>query len=47
MIRQIQKDYKHEILFDTKNKILRVYDTMGSANGAYFSNELKLKKLAK
>lgn len=47
MIRQIQKDYNHEILFDTKNKILKVYDTMGSANGAYFSNELKLKKLAK
>ena len=47
MIRQIQNDYNHEILFDTKNKILRVYDTMGSANGAYFSNELKLKKLVK
>ena len=45
MIRQIQNDYNHEILFDTKNKILRVYDTM--ANGAYFSNELKLKKLVK
>lgn len=47
MIRQIAEDYVQELWFDTKNKILHVYDKMGSSLGAYYSNELKLKKLVK
>lgn len=47
MIKQIAEDYGQELWFDTKNKILRVYDTMGAEFGAYFSNELNLKKLTK
>lgn len=47
MIKQIAADYGQEYWFDTKNKILRVYDTMGVEFGAYFSNELRLKNLTK
>lgn len=47
MIRQIAEDYGQELWFDTKNKILRVYDKMGAEFGAYFSNELNLKQLIK
>ena len=47
MICQTAKDYGQEIWFDTKNKVLRVYDKMGAEFGAYFSNELNLKKLIK
>lgn len=47
MIKQIATDYGQELWFDTKNKVLRVYDAMGSEFGAYFSNELNLKRLTK
>ena len=47
MIKQIAEDYGQEIWFDTKHKVLRVYDEMGSEFGAYFSNELNLKQLIK
>lgn len=47
MIKQIAKDYGQEVWFDTKHKVLRVYDEMGSEFGAYFSNELNLKQLIK
>ena len=47
MINQIAADYEQEVWFDTKNKIVKVYDKMGSALGAYYSNELKLKELSK
>ena len=47
MIKQIAADYGQEYWFDTKNKILRVYDKMGVEFGAYFSNELRLKNLTK
>lgn len=47
MLRQIATDYRQELWFDTKNKILHVYDTMGKAYGDYYSNELKLKNLNK
>ena len=47
MINQIAADYGQEVWFDTKNKIVKVYDKMGSALGAYYSNELKLKELSK
>lgn len=47
MIRQIAEDYRQELWFDTKSKILHVYDKMGSSLGAYYSNELKLKNLKK
>lgn len=45
MIEIISEDYGKEYWFDTKNKILKIYDKMGSSLGAYFSNELKLKQL--
>lgn len=47
MINQIAEDYGHEIWFDTKNKIVKIYDFIGKELGAYYSNELKLKRLIK
>ena len=47
MIKQIAEDYGQELWFDTKNKVLRIYDKMGTDFGAYFSNELNLKRLTK
>lgn len=47
MIRKIAEDNKQELWFDTKNKLVRVYDKMGKEFGSYFSNELYLKELQK
>lgn len=47
MIRKIAEDNQQEIWFDTKNKVLRIYDRMGKNLGSYFSNELSLKELKK
>ena len=47
MIKQVAEDYGQELWFDTKAKVLRVYDKMGAEFGAYFSNELNLKRLTK
>lgn len=47
MVYQIAEDYVQELWFDTKNKVLHVYDKMGKNLGAYYSNELKLQKLVK
>lgn len=47
MIYQIADDYVQELWFDTKGKILYVYDKMGSSLGAWYSNELRLEKLNK
>ena len=41
----IKEDYDLEIFYDTKEKIVKVYDYMGKNGGSYFSNELKLKLL--
>ena len=48
-IRAIAEMWNQELWFDTKNKTLYVYDfnKMGSQLGAYYSNELDLKKLTK
>ena len=45
MLRQIASDYAQELWFDTKNKVLHIYDKMGQDLGAYYSNELRLKQL--
>ena len=47
MIRQIASDNEQEVWFDTKNRVVRVYDQMGSNRGQYYSNELSLKQLKK
>lgn len=47
MIKQVAEDFGQEFWFDTKTKVLRIYDKMGSEFGAYFSNELNLKQLTK
>ena len=47
MIKQIANDYGQELWFDTKNRVLRVYDKMGVQFGAYYSNELSLRNLVK
>ena len=48
MINKIAKDYNQERWFDTKNKILYIYDTIGNNDGnIYYSNELKIKNLSK
>ena len=45
LIKQIRDDYDLECLFDTKNKIIKVYDYIGENKGVYFSNELRLRLL--
>ena len=45
MLRRIAEDYGQELWFDTKNKQVHIYDTMGVEFGAYYSNELHLKQL--
>lgn len=45
LLKQIKEDYDLEIFYDTKEKIVKVYDYMGKNGGSYFSNELKLKLL--
>ena len=47
MLQQIAEDYQQELWFDTKNKVLSVYDQMGKEQGTYYSNELRLKQLNK
>ena len=45
LLEQIKADYNLEYWYDTKNKILKVYDSMGGDRGTYFSNEIRLKLL--
>jgi phage minor structural protein len=47
MIELLAADFEQDLWFDTKNKVLRVYDRMGSEFGAFYSNELRLKRLIK
>ena len=47
MIKQVAVDYGQDFWFDTKNKVLRIYDVMGDEFGAYYSNELQLRNLTK
>ena len=47
LLKLIKEDYDLEYWFDTKNKILQVYDYLGGNRGTYFSNELRLKLLSK
>lgn len=47
MIEALAADAGQDLWFDTKHKVLRVYDKMGSEFGAFYSNELRLKKLIK
>ena len=47
MILRIAEDYQQEIWFDTKTQTLKIYDKMGKDFGAYYSNELKMRKLIK
>ena len=43
----LRADYGLEIIYDTKQQVVRVYDQVGNSRGTYFSNELNLKKLKK
>lgn len=48
MIREIQKQTNQEVWFDTANKILYIYDKLGSTTPtAYYSNEVRLQQLSK
>ena len=47
MIREIAKLNGQELWFDTKRRVVIVYDKMGVAGRTYYSNELRLKKLRK
>ena len=46
-IKEIAEELKQELWFDTKQKIVYVYDRIGADLGAYYSNELNLKLLTK
>jgi hypothetical protein len=45
IIKLIQSDFNLDVLYDTKNKIVKIYTKVGKEKGAYFSNELKLQML--
>lgn len=46
MIRKIQEETSQELWFDTLNKVLHVYDKMGSNNiVSFYSTEMNLRKL--
>lgn len=47
MLELIAEDFLQELWFDTKNKVVHVYDKIGKEFGAFFSNELRLQKLIK
>ena len=48
MIREIQQQTNQEVWFDTKNKILKVYNKMGSSIvRSYYANDIHLHRLAK
>ena len=47
MIEVLATDFGQELWFDTKKKVLSVYDRLGAEFGAFYSNELRLKKLVK
>ena len=48
MIRSVAELNGQELWFDTKNKILRIYDRIGRlVSNVYYSNELSLRKLSK
>lgn len=44
---KIKEDFSLEYWFDTKNKILKVFDYIGANKGTYFSNDKRLKLLSK
>ncbi len=44
---KIKEDFSLEYWFDTKNKILKVFDYIGANRGTYFSNDKRLKLLNK
>lgn len=45
IIKLIKEDFNLDILYDTKNKKIKVYTKVGKEKGAFFSNELKLQML--
>lgn len=45
VIKVLASAYSQEIWFDTKNKKIYIYDTMGQDRGVLYSNELNLKLL--
>lgn len=45
VIQEAKKTYRVEIKFDTLNKIVQVYEKLGSNKGAYFIDSLNLKEL--
>ena len=47
MIREIAKQNRQELWFDTKSRTVIVYDKMGVEGSTYYSNELRLKQLHK
>ena len=47
MIKKVIEDYNLEIFFNTKYKVVEIYDYIGSNKGTFFSNELHLKMLSR
>lgn len=47
MLKTLTEEYGLEKWFDSKNKIVHIYDRRGKDLGAYYSNELRLKQLSK
>lgn len=45
VLKEIQSAYSCEMTFDSINKKIYIYQTMGSDKGAYFTEQLNLKKL--
>ena len=45
ILKQALKTYRAEILVDSKNQQIYIYESIGSDKGVYFSSQLNLKKL--
>lgn len=45
IINQARKTYRVEIVYDTKNKLVNIYDHIGSDKGSYLMDSINLKKL--
>ena len=45
LIQEVKKVYRVELEFDTINKIVKVYDKIGTKKGTYFIDSLNLKEL--
>ena len=47
VFKMLKEDFSLDVFYDTKEKVVRVYNHMGENRGIYFSNQLRLQLLKK